>query len=255
MSIQSPYPTPQPPQASKLQVPLGQLVVPLGALIGGVGALLVLLGSIGPWATASALGFSRSVNGFDAGGGVYTLLSAFLAGAVFVAGTFVAALRRLFWFPLVAAGIGGIALIVVIIAMARVGEFAGRSSAFGVTVEGGMGWGLILAFLGTLAIIAGGGLAFLALRGETGPAPTPQYGQLPPQQPPHYGQPPAQPQQSYQPPQQQASPAPYQPPQQGWAPQPPAAPGQQFQRPEPEQTQLRPREDSRGPEHYGPPQQ
>jgi peptidoglycan/LPS O-acetylase OafA/YrhL len=116
--------------------------LPLGALV---------IGSIGPWATASVGGFTATKNGLD-GDGAITLVLALIAGGL-LAAHLLGRLGRAA--PIAATVVAAIALLTCVVDLI---DAAGSKLG----VDTAPGWGLWLAALGAAGLLA---LCVVLLRG------------------------------------------------------------------------------------------
>lgn len=115
----------------------------------GAGAL-ALVGSSGPWAVAKAFGREQSATGLQSDGwGVTALLLSIGIIAVAGAVAFVPAVKQLTWPMFVVAGLGLVNLIISIVVASNV-----QSVNVVGLVQAGMGWGLILLLIASIAVIA-----------------------------------------------------------------------------------------------------
>lgn len=117
---------------------------------GAMGAALVmLLGSIGTWATAKSEYVSISISGLEGGDGVLSLLVALAIGAGM--GLCVFMPQTLKVQKIISFVAGGLAALVLLIALINLGTVSDARDVVGAQGTVSLGWGLILLLLASLA--------------------------------------------------------------------------------------------------------
>lgn len=137
-----------------------------GAIIGILGGILVLVGCVLPWLSVSytllGVPLSISLSGF----GIWQGLLALIFG---ILGLIMAVLRKKVT-SILALVFGILALLMIVLAMMEIGAVTAQYQLLGYAgISIGMGFGIYIALIGAILLMAGGGIGMM----EAGKAPAP----------------------------------------------------------------------------------